>query len=366
MKLLFNVMTLKKGGAERVINILANDFAIDNDVEILTSFKDEISYDFKKNIKISCLEKMNKNRFLIILSRFSIIKLLRLEKEITRINPDIIISFLPEPSLRISILKHFSKRMKEIPVIIAERNDPNVEYRNAIVRLVVKKFFKDIEYFIFQTNDAANFFDGIVKKYEIIDNPIDDKFLKTNYNGIESKRIISVGRLCEQKNQTMLINAFYEFHRKNPEYYLDIYGEGSLYNKLYDNIEKLNLQSSVFLRNNVDNIQKELEKSEMFILSSKYEGMPNALIEAMVVGVPCISTDCPCGGPRSLIINNYNGFLIETNDDNQLIECMQKLSSDINLRKKISNNSQCIVNRVKKDVVIKKWREIINKISERE
>lgn len=365
MKILFNVMTLNKGGAERVINVLANEFAKKNDVKIVTNIKEKINYNFNKKIIINCLDKKERGKISKKISRLSFLKLIMLRSEIVDFKPDIIISFLPEPSIRLSLLKIFSSNVRKIPTIISERNNPEAEYNNIIIKSIVKFLYKKNEFFIFQTKEAARFFEGSASNYDIINNPVDDRFLKVDYCGIDSKRIINVGRLCNQKNQKMLINAFCKFHSNNLSYRLEIYGEGPLKKELKKIIDKKNAVDYIFLKGNDDNIHDVLKNAEMFILTSNYEGMPNALIEAMVVGVPCISTDCPCGGPKTLINDNNNGFLTKINNEEELIEKMEELALNYELRKKFSTNSKGIIKLVRKEFIVKKWYEIINKIVER-
>ena len=133
MRILFNCMNLRKGGAERVISILANSFVKDNQVQIVTNVKNDIEYDFDYNIRIKSLEKYNKNNFLRKIQRILPFKLHNLKRNIIEFNPDIIISFLPEPTFRLLFLKKYNKLIKKIPVIISVRNDPDTEYKNPVI-----------------------------------------------------------------------------------------------------------------------------------------------------------------------------------------------------------------------------------------
>ena len=195
--------------------------------------------------------------------------------------------------------------------------------------------------FVFQTKEAQEYFDKkIQKKSVIIPNPINEEFICEPYNGEREKKIVTVGRLEEQKNHKMLIKAFSKLPEGLSEYKLIIYGEGSLRPELEKQIKELNLLGRVFLPGQVDDVKNRIYKAGLFVLSSNYEGMPNALMEAMALGVPCASTDCPCGGPRFLIKNEYNGLLYNVNNELELKLAINKIIGDEELSKKISKNAR--------------------------
>ena len=130
--------------------------------------------------------------------------------------------------------------------------------------------------------------------------------------------IVTCGRLTEQKNHAMLINAFAEVQKKYPFATLKIYGDGTLKDKLQKQIDDLGLSSTAHLMGATSDVTRALQTADLFVLSSDYEGMPNALMEAMAAGVPCISTDCPCGGPRELFGEDGSNKLVQCRDVNQM------------------------------------------------
>lgn len=360
MKILFYIGNLRKGGAERVVATLSNKLVEKNEVIIITTTNEKVEYSLDKSIKLFSLKNFDGNKNPLVKN---IIYLKRLKDYIKEIDPDIILGFLPEPSYRLLILKPFIKS----PVIISDRNDPKIEYASLKSRTIMKFLYKRADGFVFQTDEARDYFcKKIQDKSIVIANPVDDRFLKTKYVGYKSTEFINVGRLNEQKNQILLIESFKDVIKKYPNYKLLIYGEGSLKNELSMYIKDNKLNNNVKLCGNVDDIDNILKDKKGFILSSKYEGMPNALMEAMAVGVPCISTDCPCGGPRELIKNNINGLLVKSNDKNELVSAMYKIIENDKMCKKIAMSAKKNMNNYSCDKIVSKWFEFMKEVYKNE
>ena len=364
MKILFNCRCLNKGGAERVICTLANSLIRTNEVSIVTLINSSIDYKINPKIKVISVDKnKNKNKLFSKMKKLSLGRFISLKRIILQEKPDIIISFLPEPSIKLMIIKNMDKRINKIPVIVSIRNDPKIEYKNKLIDFIVKKLYKNVSFLILQTKDAMKYFEKSIPKDKmtIISNPINPEFmLDEPFLGIRDKKIVTVGRLTEQKNHKLLISSFKEIINKYPDYQLEIYGEGRLKNELQKFITDLKLDTKVKLMGSTDDVKRILYKSSMFILSSKYEGMPNALMEAMALGVPCISTNCPCGGPNALIKNNENGLLIENENKEELVASICKLIENKSLSKKISINACKDSKNYSIDKIVKKWENIIN------
>lgn len=352
MKILFYIDNLQKGGAERVISNLSNYLIKDNEIDIMLNSTKDIAYELNKNIKLIDIDgnKIIKNPISKNINRLKVIK-----KKVIEENPDIIISFLPMPSYRMLLLK---KKLKK-PIIVAERNNPKDEYSSFVDKILMKKLYKKADGFVFQTNEQKEYFDKKIQDNSIvIFNPIKEEFMEKNIVEKENA-IINVGRLAEQKNQKMLINAFAKVCNKYKDYTLKIFGQGPLKEELEKQIEDLNLKGRVILEGVSDNIKSELEKSKIFVMTSNFEGMPNALIEAMSLGVASISTDCPCGGPRELINDNINGFLIKNNDEEALCYKLEQLLSDESKIKSFGNEAEKIKQKLNIDSIAIQWKEYI-------
>ena len=312
----FYINVLGGGGAERVITNLANMLAEDNyDVTMITSYEVEREYILTRNVRRLSLEDKDSQRSRIIRNLSRIFKLRKICKEE---KPDILISFMEEPNFR-AIL---ATRGLPVKTLVSVRNDPNKEYAGKIGRFVGKVLLPMADGCVFQTGDAQKWFpERLRKKSRIIYNAVKEEFYQVERTPVRGE-IVTCGRLTEQKNHRLLIDAFAEVQKIHPYATLKIYGEGALREKLQNQIDSLNLNEKVFLMGATNDVAKVLQTADLFVLSSDYEGMPNALMEAMAAGVPCISTDCPCGGPRELFGEDASDKLVPCNDSAQLAEAI--------------------------------------------
>ena len=328
MKILFFTMTLNKGGAERVISTLCNNWSNrDDELFILTCIDSENGYLLNDNIHIKSLLSSE-----IYWNSGKIITFPRLCKRyresIGLIKPDVVISFLPEPCY-IAVLMNFGFK---VPVIGSERSNPYYQYSNFILKIATNILYAKMKGFVFQTKGAQNFFlKKIQKKSVIIGNPLNRSFLNNENRKPNRKEIVSVGRITEEKNYSMLIDAFEEVHELVPEATLKIYGRLNESIRLDKIITHKGLESNIRLMGECNNVCDEIKNAGIFVLSSISEGMPNALMEAMALGLPVIATDCPSGGPRQLIKNMVNGILVENNNSHEMAAAIVRLINDEHL-----------------------------------
>ena len=323
MKILFYINAIHDGGAERVMVNLAKYFS-DTGYEtiLVTSFRDTWEYKIEGNVKRLTLEE-NEIKQGKIKRNFS--RIVKLRDILKKEKPDVAVSFMAEPNFRLLI----ASLGLNVKTIVSVRNDPNKEYAGKIGSFVGKCLLPLADGCVFQTKEAQEWFpESLQRKSTIIFNAVKEEFFHIERKPVAGE-IITCGRLEAQKNHKLLIDAFAEVVKEHPYARLKIYGEGSLRDVLQEQIDKLGLHDKAFLMGATNDVAKALQTADLFVLSSDYEGMPNALMEAMAAGVPCISTDCPCGGPRELF-----GALLHEN----LTEC----NSISQLENKISNNlSSC-------------------------
>ncbi len=352
-KVLFACDSMGSGGAEKVISILANTMAANGiDVTIIgvgDPNKPKSFYQLDGNIQYLTLGNGDRKR----IPPLKRVRLLR--KEYLSLKPDIIISFLPNANIYTSL----ALVGIEIPHIVSERNNPKIDPKGKITRLLKKVSFYFADGAVFQTSNAMNYFPNRIKKRgTIIKNPVLLSKKDSNKNITRNKTVLAVGRLVEQKNYHCLLDAFKAFNfKKNNEYILKIYGDGPLKEELIGYSNKLQIVDKVVFAGNDCNWQDKEYNSSMYVLSSNYEGMPNALAEAMALGIPCISTDCPIGGSKELIIDGVNGYLAPVNDWKVLADKMMQIS--LEPPTKFSDANKNMANEYSPKHITKLWIEYI-------
>lgn len=356
MKVSILIGGLSGGGAERVVSNLSNYLSHNHEVTILTMTEDNPAYYINEKVSLKYLIKKNdKSNFI----KKNLIRYRNLRRYILTEHSDVFIVFLPvTTNLLLSL-----RRLIKVPIIVSERGDPIYRYRTSITqRFFMKNLYKKADNFVFQTDDSMAFYKneiGVVG--EVIPNAINEEFIGKNRKNIFKKRIISVGRLNQQKNFELLIKSFSKVQPYFADYTLEILGDGPLREELTNLVKELNLDNVVSFPGYVNNVDERLSDSALFVLPSNYEGMPNALMEAMAIGLPCISTDCPIGGPRFLIEDGYNGFLVPVNDEVGLSNRIEKVLSDTKLQNKLGDNSQKIINKLNPDTIYASWEKLVLK-----
>jgi glycosyltransferase involved in cell wall biosynthesis len=315
-KYLFVTNSLSYGGAERVVSILASGMAEKGyEVHLILYERVKDEYPISDKVKLHQLPKRNdKNKIKYYSRKFSIMR-----KMIYEISPDIIIPFLPDQ------VNHFfiASRFMKIPFIFTVRNNPILYPESKKMRLIGKMVALLSTGIFLQTEEQADFYPNFArKKIFVVPNPVSNDLIECNYQKRESiKEIATFGRLSAQKNHRILIQAFAKVYKSNNSLRLSLYGAGEEENNLKDLVENLRIEDAVTFKGRVSNVADALMSTDLFVLSSNYEGMPNALMEAMAVGLPCISTNCPTG-PKDLIQNKENGILIKSNDIDELVSAI--------------------------------------------
>lgn len=173
------------------------------------------------------------------------------------------------------------------------------------------------------------------------------------------------GRLVDFKNQLLLIDAFVKVHEKHHDYTLEIYGGDShdgTKELLEKSIAKNHAEEYVHLMGASDELEKKLNDAALFAFSSDWEGLPNALMEAMALGLPIVATDCPCGGPATLIENEKNGLLVPIKDADALAAGMNRLIEDRDFAEKLGREARKIKDIANTEAVVRQWRDYIEEL----
>ena len=356
--LMFYINSIESGGAERVIAQLSGAFAQAGYRSILvTSYTCEGEYPVPDGVERRNMEKVKstEGRLKKNLRRIS-----TLRGYIRQYKPDALISFMAEPNFR-AIAAAMGLPVK---TIVSVRNDPDREYAGRLGHFVGKHLMPRADGCVFQTEQARAWFDkGLQERSEIIMNQVSRSFFETEFEG-ERHDIVTAGRLNAQKNQAMLIRAFSRIADKTDEN-LRIYGAGDKREELEALIDKLNMRGRIELMGLSRNVAESIKGARLFVLPSDFEGMPNALLEAMALSLPCISTACPCGGPEAIIRDGENGLLIPVGGEDELCEAMLKVLGDAHFAQKLSENARRTAEEFRPETVFEKWRGYVERVISR-
>ena len=350
-KYMFFIGTLRNGGAERVVSILSGRMAEQGmEVEILTYYDRPVFYEIHPKVKVTAVETASgkKNK----VSNF-----LWLRKYLKE-NAKIVISFLAP----FNIMAIAAVIGTGIPVIAADRNDPTKIPSNTMIRKLRDVMYRFADGVVVQTEkNKAYFGKAVQKKSKVIYNPVNlGEYAAAALDCDKEKTVVSVGRLMPQKNQKMLIEAFASVLKKYPEYQLIIYGDGQGREELEKLISERKLESRVLLPGSTTQLHEKIKSAELFVLSSDYEGMPNALIEAMCLGLPVISTKV--SGATDLIKDHENGLLTEVGNQSELEAAMLELLENKELSAKLSKKAVELNEMLELSQIMEQWIAFIKEI----
>ena len=364
-KVIFHLNCLEQGGAERVVTTLAN-YLVNDGYEVIIATEwtadNEFTIDEKiRRVHVGLTEKQEKSTHgMTVFFRVKNLRTLLIKEK-----PDIVIAFARKAIYRALQATLFTK----IPVITAVRTDPYIHYVGKINRMMNLLFFPRAAGNVFQTQGAKVFFSKRIQKHSrIILNPINDKYIGVPEPAQRRKAVVQSGRLVDFKNQLMLIDAFETVHERHPDYKLEIYGGDSrdgTKELLEESIKAKNAGDHIFLMGASDTLETQLYDAALFAFSSDWEGLPNALMEAMALGLPTVATDCPCGGPKTLIQDGVNGLLVPIKNVQAMAEGMLKLIEDEELAERLGREARKIGDLANTKAICDQWKEYIEELCQK-
>lgn len=331
MDVLFINRCLTGGGSEKAMVLIANYLAQKGkSVGMILLVKDEVSYVLDPNIQIiECFCPIEGNKLLWHFKR-----ILTIREALKKADAKHIVSFMWDINVNV-ILASVGLQKR---IICSERCDPRNEKRQ-FINFAIKYILPFADYTVFQTPLVQSYYPKKVqRKSEVIPNSIGNMPNVINYDE-RKKIIVAIGRLTEQKNFELLIETFKDFHDIHQEYKLVIYGDGELRNDLETLVSSLNLEANIELPGYVSNVPEKIAEAQMYVNSSNYEGISNAMLEALAMGIPCVCTNCPVGGAAMVIKDRENGILIKVGEKRELLEAMLEIAENEEFARTLSENA---------------------------
>ena len=340
--------TLHAGGSERVMSLLANTFAQKGyEVEIVCINKHLVFYPIDEKVKVWFAEDEVKSPSILK-------KVLWLRNHIKNDRPDVVIAFM----LEVYCVTLASLIGVSVPVISSERIDPHFFGRaKGLLRWLL---LRRTTHLVVQTVRIKDFYSAkLQSRTTIIPNPVTDKVFSLTPT-LKQKRIIAVGRLAYQKNYPMMFRAFAKVHHDFPDWQLVVYGNGPQKDEIRGVIERLGMEGHIILAGKSDHVVEEMNKSSLFVMSSDYEGMSNALLDAVCVGLPVISTDV--SGARDLITEGVNGYIVPVGNERALTLALSSMLSSPEKMDEMGRQSKALAPRFREEQIVGQWEELIKKV----
>lgn len=357
MKVAFYISSLSRGGAERVVTTLAQRMKNQMDVVVITDTVSKNEYDTMDFERINMGYIVYSDIFRRAIHKFSYI--IKLKKKMKDINPDIVISFSIDSAGR---MKQALGKTK-IKQILSVRSNPSVDYKSAeeIERVITQ--IKDFDGFVFQTDEQRDFFGKeIAAKSVVILNPMAEEFMGDITEVEKRKEVATFGRLTKSKDHTTLLKAYDFAAEKLKDFIFSIYGDGELRTEMEQIHKTLKHKERIILQGECSDVKEKMQQTAVFVLSSSNEGLPNALMEAMAMGLPVISTACPCGGPAVIIEQGKNGILVPVGDEKAIAEAIVELCTNSQKAMEFGKEAAKIKNKCNPQVIAEQWKGYIDNI----
>ena len=335
MKLCFFIQNLDSGGAERIVAGFAN-YAVEKGYEVdVVLYQNKVFYELDQRINVSYLRDVSKdnNKLTRFLGRH--IRKMQFKKYAKKHKPDVVFCLL------FPAIYYANYKNRKFRLVGQEVSNPAwIKHPKALARKI--SYFSSTDKMIYQTERAREFYKDIDKPYVIIPNPICNNLVyeipEISYAQRKNK-IVAMGRFVPEKNYQTLVQAFKLVHDVHPEFTLEIFGNGPAKQQIQELVDQLDLTTCVKLNQSCPDALVKISDAKCYVMSSISEGMPNALMEAMAIGLPCVSTDCP-NGPAELITNEENGLLVPVQQPQLMADAIIRMIEDESLNIKCGENAR--------------------------
>jgi GalNAc-alpha-(1->4)-GalNAc-alpha-(1->3)-diNAcBac-PP-undecaprenol alpha-1,4-N-acetyl-D-galactosaminyltransferase len=358
------VPSLALGGAERVVARMANHWAAHGDsVTVITlSATTSDTYPLDPSVTRIALDLMRESRGPIGAFVNNWVRVGRLRDAIRQSQPDTVISFTD----RMNVVTLLACRPLGVDTVVSERIDPSQQPLGRIWSWLRRRVYPRARALVVQTETVRRQMEPLMRGRPIyvipnaIDAPTGDWPARERRQSTGSLQLAAMGRLAPQKGFDLLIDAFAQAAEDKPNWSLSILGEGSERRRLQEQIRERGLEGRVRLCGWVSDPAPVLHNCDAFVLSSRFEGFPNALLEAMAIGLPSIAVDCP-SGPSEIIRHEVDGLLVAAGNVSALSAAIHRLLSDDQLRGRLGAEAAHVVDRFSSELYFARWETVLRK-----
>jgi GalNAc-alpha-(1->4)-GalNAc-alpha-(1->3)-diNAcBac-PP-undecaprenol alpha-1,4-N-acetyl-D-galactosaminyltransferase len=364
MKIILLTSSLGAGGAERVASTLCNAWSNrGNEVSLIPTFSGGGNpfYMINEGVELVYLADIVNIKGKSLLGSFY--RLITLRSMLKERNPDVVISFLPNVNVALIV----SSIGLDFPIIVSERRDPSSQPCSKFWELACWLTYRFADALVVQTTSVKLSIKYIYPKLNrvcVIPNPLPEEVRLEGgrKKTIERKVLLSLGRLSEEKQVDHIIKSFSLLAHIFLDWDLHVYGDGRELVSLKNLVEQLDMQGRVFFMGCTDNPWSVMVNSDIFVMTSKFEGFPNALLEAMGLGLPCIAYDCP-SGPNDITRAGKDALLVPLNDRSALTESLNKLMSNEQLQKSLGLQAkELTMQRFQLSAILEQWKRLFKEV----
>jgi GalNAc-alpha-(1->4)-GalNAc-alpha-(1->3)-diNAcBac-PP-undecaprenol alpha-1,4-N-acetyl-D-galactosaminyltransferase len=362
MKITLVIYAMGIGGAQRVMSIVANYWATHGWEVTLITLADRSRpsfYYLEPQIKLVQLGIIGDSPNFLTILRTGWQRIQLLRSAIVASQPDVVISFLNTGN----VMTLIATRNLNIPVIVSEHSYPGFVDVSRCWQVLMKWTYRYADLVTLLTESALEFY-PIESGYRsiVMPNPVITPAIDLdNKRLLPTPTLIAIGRLHPVKGFDLSIASFAKLRDKYPDWHLTILGEGPIRAELEDLCSQLDLTERVHFLGQVKNVNAYLRQADIFVLSSRFEGFPMALCEAMACGLPVIATDC-LSGPREMITDGVNGILVAMEDVDALADGMDTLMSDPTKRQQLALAAPQILEQFGLEQVMNRWKDAIDEV----
>lgn len=346
----------RPGGAERVGVVLATEWIrAGRAVTILTTDSPDQPhfFDLPADVEVRHLSLMGESRGLLESMLRNVRRIALMRREILRVRPVTVISFIDV----LNVTAVFACLGTGIPVIAAERTSPAHAPIGRLWRFLRNVAYRVADRVVVQSEGAYRYFERpLGARLALIPNPVPSVLCADR--PATGTRVIAIGRFTAEKGFDLLIRSFAAVAAAFPEWSLTIFGDGPLRGALEQLVIERGMKGRVFLPGVTKNSSESLAQADLFVLSSHFEGFPNALCEAMAAGVACIATDCP-DGPRDIVRNGLDGILVPPGDLDALSRALAGLMGSPDERRRLGRNAREGIGRFSIERVMGEWDRLL-------